>query len=667
MASLKQHEVFEGTEEPKRKSKSGNKEEAVGPGVRRGGVSSLSVLGIVHSTISKLSLRLLEETLELTEASLTDLDLSFCMIGYRGVDMLQRALCKPSSQVIRLGLRGNCITDAAVPLLGKIIESSQTLIHIDLGANVITGEGLAQLTKHIKKNVILFSIRLCGNPMGVHSVAASQEAIEKGGGLVKLIFTDAIAASSPRPMGLSSYRDGALYYSAKIITTTLQPEPKVIFKIPVKSIQIKEAIRFDAGDNDDNEVMASEAPQRPDHIGSLLLRWKMKVRTSEALAAMERDPFSFKATDTNIFAPIEWEVLHCSAHNKRTIYCSTDAGRPSFVPGNEQWSICEAVIAQVPLVGHIEIVIRRISSAENYKADEEDSQKPIRGKTMASSVGKAIVTAPSIYVDAYDLCVSVHDNPLHPTLGSAGSDMSAWNGFTNQAVSATASVIATLPSSHVMDNMKQSILYTSHSDYARSSGQTRKSDGFPLPDHTIIRILSWPGPIVNDAKLSFSMKLTNVVSGASTYEGGGVGRVKSAHFGYEWAVTVYRVHGVLERPVRASILPQSETLIPQDSSQQVAFEDAGTHTSSLSLAPWSWRAWAVTLNMALRPGDRVFLTARVLAEGAPHSVPSSIAVVCQDVSFNFLRTTANGDWLVPGTEESALFAVHNDPGLLISL
>jgi hypothetical protein len=667
MASLSQHEAFEDTEEPKKKTRGGNREEETASvGFRRGGISSLSVLGIVHSTISKLSLRLLEETLELTAASLTDLDLSFCMLGYRGVDMLQRALCKPSSQVIRLGLRGNCITDSAVPLLGRIIESSRTLIYIDLGANMITGEGLAQLTKYIKKNVILYSIRLCGNPMGVHSVAQSQEALERSGCMVNLRFTDAITAGSTRQAGLSSYRDGALYYSAKIVTTTLQTEPKVIFKIPVKSIQIKEAIRFDATGEDGGEIVISEAPKRSDHIGSLLLRWKMKVRTLDAVVNMEKEPSAFKATDTNAFAPLEWEIFHCSGHDKRTVYCSTDFGRPPFVPGHEQWSICEAVIPQVPLVGYIEVAIRRITSPEANPAsgsiDAEESRKSKKEKYSSSSVGKATITAPSIYVDAYDLCATVHDNPLHPTPGSAGCDVSIWNGITNQAVSTAASAIATLPYSHVMESMKRSMLYSGQSD---AMPLTRKSDAFPLPDHTIIRLLSWPGPSVNDAKLSFSMKLTNVASGASTYDGG-LGRVKSAHFGYEWAVTVYRIHGVLERPVRASVLPHSETLIPQDSAQLVSYKDSGSY-SSVSLMPWSWRTWTVTLNMVLRPGDRVLLTARVLAEGTSSSIPNGVAVVCQSASFDFMRTTANGDWLVQGTEESALFAVHNDPGLFISL
>lgn len=680
-SSQRRGEVMAASEEPKKKNKGDNKDEAAIIGVRRGGISTLSVLGIVHSTISKVSIKLLEETLQLTAASLTDLDLSFCMIGYRGVEMLQKALSNPHSQVIRLGLRGNCITDAAVPLLGKMIESSQTLIHIDLGANMITSAGLTQLTKSIKKNFILYSIRLCGNPIGVQSIAAAQDALQKEGCSAILKFTDAIVdAGSSGPGGLSSsYRDGALFYSAKMITTTLQPDPRVIFKIPVKNVQIKEAIHFDPEGEDAED---DDVPKRPKHIGSLLVRWKMRVRTSDAIAAMERDPSAFKANKTNIFAPIEWEITHCSAIEKRSIYCSTDFGRSPFVPNNDEWIICEAIVPQVPLLGHLEIAIRRIDAAHTSShndASEEGSRGEIKSKrgdnktpsSFVSSTNRATISSPPIYVEAYDLCVSIHDNPLHPTPGSAGSDVAAWNGMINQSVSTSASVIATLPSSNTIDNMRQTMLYSR--DAERSGGssqpssiQSRTSDGFPLPDHTILRILSWPGPGANDAKLTFAMKLTNLISGGSSAHDNGLGRLKNAHFGYEWTLTVYRSHGALERPIRGSILPHSETIIPQDSLSLVSYEDTGSY-ASVNLMPWSWRAWTVTLPL-LRVGDRVFLTARVLTEGgvAP-SVNNAISVGCQHVSFDFLRTTANGDWLVPGTEEAALFVVQNDPNLVISL
>ena len=56
-------------------------------GKTKTGIQLLSVLGLVHSTLSKPSLKLLEETLRNSVASLTDLDLSFSLLGYRGVEV----------------------------------------------------------------------------------------------------------------------------------------------------------------------------------------------------------------------------------------------------------------------------------------------------------------------------------------------------------------------------------------------------------------------------------------------------------------------------------------------------------------------------------------------------------------------------------------------------
>ncbi len=68
-------------------------------GKTKTGIQLLSVLGLVHSTLSRPSLKLLEETLQNSVASLTDLDLSFSLLGYKGVEVIAflyqcKLLCK---------------------------------------------------------------------------------------------------------------------------------------------------------------------------------------------------------------------------------------------------------------------------------------------------------------------------------------------------------------------------------------------------------------------------------------------------------------------------------------------------------------------------------------------------------------------------------------------
>lgn len=642
-------------------------------GKQKSGIQLLTVLGLVNSTLSRISLKLLEDTLELATATLTDLDLSFSFIGYRGMEAIKNAMSRPErSQIVRLGLKGNAFTNSMVPLLGSVVRHSTTLTFLDISHNQITGGGLLDLTEHMRHNFILSVLCITGNPIGQNSATMSQDELTKFGCPVHIRWNGILSAPGSTNSNVGRDKGSFIFSRLKRESTLVQPtgQDAVMYAVPVGCIQLKKSLIFP---KDSGERSALKAEQRK---SKMLIEWNMQPRYEDATRLADLDRLNHRRHVNNVFLPMEWEIYVVTPQGRTSLTHQRLRGGSGLPPG-DTWIQCRAVVEAMPAHGQLEIVVRAIRD-HRVPVDSGNpaytTQADIRSKTFADILSKStqfrssnVSTLPSIQVDSYGLNFSVYDD-VSTDYATFGGDIPEWSGTMNQIVSLRTSSLITMPSFNPAYEIPSS------SACAYSAGATMKQmAGFPPAGHDVLRLFQWHGPMTPTAVVEFETKLSSrqQVSNEGVEadwdvslegRGGGVSQMS-----YECSVHICFAHGQFETIGSCSLLPSGKCVGSENFFIPAIESIAGT---GAILATWLWHHWRVSLPI-LRPCDRVILTGRAIKSSTlEHSFSSTgggaadkCFIHCRDARIAIPFDSFEEREELVGSQTSLLFAVHNDPSL----
>lgn len=650
-------------------------------GKQKSGIQLLAVLGLVNSTLSRISLKLLEDTLELACASLTDLDLSFSLIGYRGMELIRDAIVRPGkSQIVRLGLKGNAFTNSMIPLLGTVVERSHTLTYLDISNNQITGDGLLDLTHLMRNNFVLSTLCLTGNPIGQNSATLSQRLLTQSGCPVLIRWNGILSPTRISSNLHLAMKNSFIFSRLKRETTIVQPSglDSVVYSVPVSCIQVKQAINF-------TKTASSIKPgagKVKSHTDAekqkkLLVEWNLRPRFEDATRLADLDKVNHRRRVNTVFMPMEWEIFVVTPQGRSSLARHPLRGGAGLPPG-DSWVLCRAVVDTVPTHGHLEIVVRATrhhSPVDNIEFTTYTGHVDISGSASGEVLSKSAqfrtssAVQPSVEVDSYGLNFSTYDD-ISKESTTFGEDVSEWSGTLNQVVSLRTAALSTMPTFSPVYEISDSI------STIRAAGAIMKEmAGFPPAGHSVMRIFQWPGPMSRTATIKFETKLssrfkssTNGVEADWNNSSDAADR-GSVQMAYECAVHLCFSHGQFETIGSCSLLPSGKFV-----GSEGFFIETSTDVGTIGavLATWLWQKWKVSLPM-IRPGDRVIITGRPHKSGInnPHNLDtessdSSLAkcfIHCRGAHVEIPFDSFEGREELVGAHSSFLYAVHNDPTL----
>lgn len=638
-------------------------------GKQKSGIQLLTALGLVNSTLSRISLKLLEETLDLATATLTDLDLSFSFIGYRGMDMIKNAMSSPGrSQIVRLGLKGNAFTNSMISLLGEVVEHSTTLTYLDISNNLITGDGLLDLTRMIKNNFILSTLCLTGNPIGQSSATLAQGTLTKSGCPVRIRWNGIL---SPVGIPLShsnlAKKKSFIFSRLKRSTALVQPagQDAVLYSIPVGCIQVKRSIHYST-DSTSVPGVSTTTPVMPK---KMLVEWNMRPRFEDSTRLADLDRINHRRQVNTVILPMEWEIFLVTPQGRSSLAKQILGGGAGLPPG-DNWVQCRAVVDAVPTHGHLEVVVRAAKSSSlhdqsEYPAYIAQAELLLRSIPFRTSTA---ATPPAVRVDTYGLTFSAYDD-LSSDCATFGEDVHAWSGTLNQLVSMRTAALVTLPSFNPAYEVSHSI------SSMRTVGTMMKAiAGFPPPGHSVLRLFQWPGPMTPTATIEFETKLSS--GGHTSTRGleadwdipGTSGGNTAAQMSYECAVHLCFAHGQFETVGSSTLLPSGKCVGSECFFIQEYLSPDGIDAV---IATWLWHKWKVSLPM-IRPGDRVIITGRTIKSGTGVYTPgvgtgesgaAKCFIHCRDARINIPFESFEAREELVGIQTSLMLAVHNDPSL----
>ncbi len=168
------------------------------------GMKDLHVLSLSQHHLAKKTILALDTTLQLLEASLTDLDLSFAYMGYAGAQVLAEALGRLGCGLIRLGLKGNLLGDQGGALLITSLlhvctththaHANHSLTCLDLSSNCL-GDQSASLLLSLPMPGVLHALDMRGNQVSCGLQEQLARRAEAAGSLLHIQW-DAFRARS---------------------------------------------------------------------------------------------------------------------------------------------------------------------------------------------------------------------------------------------------------------------------------------------------------------------------------------------------------------------------------------------------------------------------------------------------------------------------------------
>lgn len=232
-----------------------------------GAVPPLAVLGLTGAQLGRTTLTLLQQVLLVYADSLTDLDLSWALIGASGAELLAAALLTTSNgcQLVRLALTGNAIADFGCQCLSKVLVSNRSLTHLDVRSNDLHDASLRSLSEclsagHKNNTLCLQRLDVRHNNLTVHGALTAEYEIQASGSATTLLWCD----SSSRPLPRDRPEDLSPPYTTQAapLRTRLschrETMPTVLYTIPAPA-----------------EVQRRSC--------TVLVEWSVRDRTSESL------------------------------------------------------------------------------------------------------------------------------------------------------------------------------------------------------------------------------------------------------------------------------------------------------------------------------------------------------------------------------------------------
>ena len=199
------------------KAKGGTGSGRVRPGDRRdGGLQMMSVFGLTDAELSVESKKHLSKTLDLTRASLTDLDLTRCYLGGRGANIVKEALEREGCNLIRVCLKGNAIGDVGAILVASALSKNNTLTHLDVSSNDICFGGLEALCDAAIKSKVLHTLDISRNDCDRASVAYLEERLRSRGSNVHLEWRS-FKSYTGKLIKINNATDSSVIYSSSSI------------------------------------------------------------------------------------------------------------------------------------------------------------------------------------------------------------------------------------------------------------------------------------------------------------------------------------------------------------------------------------------------------------------------------------------------------------------
>lgn len=147
--------------------------------IQYGGKGSQAVFALFNNDVSKGGAEAIGSVLEQNDF-ITDLNLSWNTLGYKGTEALCTRMMPPAKNVLRvLNLANNCLGDEGAEEVAKVIESNiETLTRVNVSHNEIKDRGGVALANAVAKNTYVTYILATHNELGDKAVEAFCDTIK---------------------------------------------------------------------------------------------------------------------------------------------------------------------------------------------------------------------------------------------------------------------------------------------------------------------------------------------------------------------------------------------------------------------------------------------------------------------------------------------------------
>ena len=239
---------------------------------REGGLQLISVFGLTDAQLSSESIELLNKTLDLTKASLTDLDLRRCYLGANGATLIKEALERTDCNLIRLCLAGNALGDTGISKIASGLKTNSTLTHLDVSSNDITRKGLNILCDTIVTSKVLHTLDLRSNNLNRYDISVIEKTLLDHGNPINLKWQSVTTFSNNKTYNENSYLPkGKIIFSNPEVASVILSDRSS--SACIHSADARTLLKASSGSSNNNRNSADVDDDRK----SYLIRWYTRL------------------------------------------------------------------------------------------------------------------------------------------------------------------------------------------------------------------------------------------------------------------------------------------------------------------------------------------------------------------------------------------------------